>query len=919
GRVQITGMWYDDVGRMIDSVNYGTNAEADYDRDGIVDAPARSATKLRSTFAYDDDGNRYSATDPKDIEDRVGFDDLGRQTWTARNYEDEVPDAGEEDRDQIVRFAYTDGLRTTYTADLPSGSTDQVTTYYYGTDGGGATGDSDIATGHLLHQIAYPDSTGASDRMTYAYNAQSQRIYTKDQDGTVMDTSFDDSGRRTKEVASTLAAGIDGAVRRKAFAYDGLGRMTTATQYDATTAGSVVDQFEYTYGEWGRMTAFDLDVDSAVGSSGIAAYTTSIDYDLTWAGSAPTTRSGSRAVKPLELTMPTGLAYSFVQEATGYHREAGRTNSVTHRGTAVATFEFVGSRRVSSVTVEEFDFVMDYSGSSSGSYEDWDDFNRIKADEWVVDPGGSNKTFLHRGYNLDEGGFITGIYDYIEKNGSGAYVMDTLVTLDDLNRITSLQRGTLNGAGDTITNETMHQNRTLDLIGNVITRDLDWDADDVYTGADEYDESFTTNDVNEITDIDANSLTWSGAGALEDDGDDQQYVYDAWGRMVQVQDGASVVIGNYRRSALDHLIGEQLDREPDSDLDAADWHYMVPRPSDGGLLAEFSASDADALVERLWLGDFAASATGGFDCCAVIEERDDDMNGVLDRTTVLFVGSSGAVFGNWGDSPGKQIERIHYDMDGVPYLVPWGDTDADGDADATDQGNISLWWSFSLYNVRGDLDLDGDVDSADYSAHIQAGAAGVGLHTLDQNALAADCLLRSRWGLSAAVFRTTSEHMGTWLQRDLLEYVDGPSLYLSRLGNSLQYTDRNGLDVTAAPMDPIGRVNSCSAASVSAGGNTTEIVNQAGLRVMVGEPTRPNPRTHAEYRFSLAILSEDKNGYGVCQNGECDWTVEVFTQFQMRDPGGRWEPIRYNEGPPPTGNPAHADDYRLWHGGGTDG
>ncbi len=43
-----------------------------------------------------------------------------RQTWTARNYEDETPESAEPDKDQIVRYAYTDGLRTTYTADLPS-------------------------------------------------------------------------------------------------------------------------------------------------------------------------------------------------------------------------------------------------------------------------------------------------------------------------------------------------------------------------------------------------------------------------------------------------------------------------------------------------------------------------------------------------------------------------------------------------------------------------------------------------------------------------------------------------------------------------------------------------------------------------------------------------------------------------------
>lgn len=895
GRIQITAMWYDQVGRVEDSVEYGTNGGATFDRDGLT-VPARSATALRTTYDYDDDGSRFSVTDPKDIEDRWGFDDLGRQVWTARNYEDEVPESAEPDRDQIVRYAYTDGLRTTYTADLPTGSTDQVTTYYYGTDGGGATGDSDIATGHLLHQIAYPDSTGASDRMSYAYNAMSQEIYRKDQDGTVIDTSYDDAGRKAKEVASTLGTGINGDVRRKEFAYDGLGRMNTATQYDATTSGSVVDQVEHTHGEWGRMTAFALDVDSVVGAAGgIASYTTSIDYDLTWAGSAPTTRSGSRAVVPEDITMPTGHGYSFVQEATGYHREAGRTNSVTHRGTAVATFEFVGSRRVSSVTVEEFDFVMDYSGSSSGSYDDWDDFNRVTSDEWVVDPGGSNKTFLHRDYNLDEGGFITGIYDRIEKNGSGTYVMDTLVTLDDLNRITGLQRGTLSGAGETITNETMDQNRVLDLIGNVKSRTLDWNADDVYAGTDEYDESFTTNDVNEITDIDSNSLTWSGAGALTDDGDDRQFVYDAWGRMVQVKDGNGSVIGRYRRSAQDYLIGEQLDREPDGDVDSNDsWEYMVPRPSDGGLLASFDGSDADALVERLWLGDFATSPAGSFYSPGIIEKRDDDMDGTKDRTTVLFVDRTGSIYGNWGDGNGKQVERLFYGLDGVPYLLPWGDTDADADSDATDGGNVNIWWAFSIYDVRGDLDLDGDVDINDFAAHLTGIAGGMGELTSDRSSLGAQSLRRSQQ-LSLAVHRAALESVSRWSSRDQMEFVDGPNLYTINRNNSLRYTDRAGLCTKLWPVGPPFDYGDTGPGYVDFPLPPTG----AGCQGTVGWASSSNTNS-----YLFAAPRQDQSQNGTCTQSTATPCTFSFNLVLNIEPIGSWPIDKDKEGSP---------FFDLWH------
>jgi hypothetical protein len=58
------------------------------------------------------------------------------------------------DEDQTVSYAYTDGLQVTITADLPSGETDQVTSYTYGVSKGASAGDSKIAAGHLLQKVA---------------------------------------------------------------------------------------------------------------------------------------------------------------------------------------------------------------------------------------------------------------------------------------------------------------------------------------------------------------------------------------------------------------------------------------------------------------------------------------------------------------------------------------------------------------------------------------------------------------------------------------------------------------------------------------------------------------------------------------------------------------------------------------------
>lgn len=146
------------------------------------------------------------------------------------------------DDNQTVRYEYVDGLRTKIIADVPSPGTDQETVYTYGTVKGASAGDSKIATGHLLQKVAYPDSSSGTDVVTYAYDARSRQIWTKDQAGNVTEMAYDASGRLLSRAVSTLASGFDGAVRRIESAYDSLGRRSTVTQYDAASSGGVVDQ-----------------------------------------------------------------------------------------------------------------------------------------------------------------------------------------------------------------------------------------------------------------------------------------------------------------------------------------------------------------------------------------------------------------------------------------------------------------------------------------------------------------------------------------------------------------------------------------------------------------------------------------------------------------------------------------------------
>ncbi len=85
---------------------------------------------------------------------------------------------------------------------------------------------------------------------------------------------YDTLGRQTDRRATTIAGGLDGTIKRITTAYLARGLVDTVTQYDnaSKTSGTAKDQVQYSYDDWGNLTTFEQDVDSAIGASGRAAF-----------------------------------------------------------------------------------------------------------------------------------------------------------------------------------------------------------------------------------------------------------------------------------------------------------------------------------------------------------------------------------------------------------------------------------------------------------------------------------------------------------------------------------------------------------------------------------------------------------------------------------------------------------------------
>jgi len=808
GRIQITGTWYDSLDRQVDQVAFGTYGGSDFDRDGMS-APARSDTALRTTYGYATDGTVQDVTDPRALVRRTSYDDAGRVTSEIRNYGDGTPSGT--DSDVTVSYTYTDGLRTKITADLPAGSTDQETLYIYGTTNGTPSA-SEITTGHLLRAVVYPDSTNAgttesaintddSDVVSFAYDAQGREVLRKDQAGNIVETDLDGSGRLTQKRVTTLAGGFDGAVRRIATAYDGLGRRQTVTQYDnaAVGSGTVQDEVKLTYDGWGNLEKLEQDRNSAVGAGGSVD-----DYEVSYTYAKAT--AGRNTVRRTGITLPSSasVSYDYRSVAGRHDDDVSRVTTLTTGAVVVASYQYNGLGQVVEQDYNEIEVMWRQFGSTSGTYPDLDRFNRVTSSRWTKDLA-TDVDFYDVDITYDRNSNITLVADNVHSG------FDVSYSIDDIDRLTRAEEGTWNGSS--ITSRSRDQQWTLDHAGNWDEDKLDLNGDLNYTDTDEWHDCRTHNDVNELTgrDLDCTpgtggdnyTLSYDAAGNMTDDAKDYKYEYDAFNRLRKVKNQSDALVEENRYNGLGFRIAEHVDTDDDNDVDANDaWRYFA-YDERWRILAHFIDTDTDP-IEQYLPHNAGLDGMGGslYIDLVVLRERDTDANGSLDERLYYCQ--------NWRADVSALIERLagpssqltewaKYSAYGVPFGLPGGDADSDGDCDVTDVTQIQTWIDGSSYDVRGDIDLNGTVDSTDKST-VQNAFQGT---TLGRGVLSA---VVNRQGLAgyehdASIvsqyhvrYRMHEAPFGRWAQRDPLGYVDGFNLYEYVNSRPTTHIDPAGLD-----------------------------------------------------------------------------------------------------------------------------
>ncbi len=325
-----------------------------------------------------------------------------------------------------------------------------------------------------------------AETATYAYDDTNNLIDFTDQNGTQVDYAYDDLNRLTDRDA-TLGTGVGGDDTED-FAYDALNRLTEAKDDD-----SIV---QYTYDSLGRV----LTEKQGPNPLGTAGMTVTFTYD-----------DGGNATK---------IAYPSGFEARRTFDEIGRVTAIDDKSDAdVADFDLygAGSRRkqvsfangtTSTYTYDGFRRPTDIAHEDSGSTE-------FAGFEYGWDKN-DNPTYEERSHQSDKGD----AYDYDQANR----LIEVLQDADDPTNVTTY--------GDKV-------EYNLDDVLNfssVVTTPYGQSGSTV---------NYTSNGMNEYTDIGGTTRTFDDNGNLADDGT-YEYTYDWHNHLIKVEDsGTTDVVAEY--------------------------------------------------------------------------------------------------------------------------------------------------------------------------------------------------------------------------------------------------------------------------------------------------------------------------------------------------------------------------------------
>ncbi|MEZ6129849.1 MAG: hypothetical protein R3C59_14295 [Planctomycetaceae bacterium] len=492
--------------------------------------------------------------------------------------------------------------------------------------------------------------------------ATEQRI--TDQGGTVHEFDYDKLGRQIHDCVTTLGSGVDGAVRRITTSYEVRGMKATVTSWNdaSVTSGNVVNEAQFEYNDFGQLTH---DYQSHSGTVNVMT-TPSVQYGFV--------SGADNTIRPTSLTYPDGREILYDYDSSGSMADAlSRVASVVDddgSSTHLADYSYLGLRTFVETDYTEPDVEYTLVGTAGGNdsdtgdiYHGLDRFGRIDDSYWY--DYGSSADVDRIKYGYDRSGSRLWRENVVARSLSKEF--DEKYVYDQIQRLQEMGRGTLNSGRSALTSKTFAQDWFLDETGN-------WEGfkqDNNGNGTWDLNESRTSNDVNEITDItETAGASWvtpaySAAGNMttmpQPATPTSSYTatYDAWNRLVKIVDGSNTVSeyqydGAKRRIVQKEYVSGTLDQTR---------HLYYTEPSKWQVVEERIDSSTDPDRQFVWGQRYIDDL--------ILRDRDTTGNGTLDERLFALQDA------NWNvtsliDTSGTVQQRFNYDAYGMPEFLTSG-------------------------------------------------------------------------------------------------------------------------------------------------------------------------------------------------------------------------------------------------------
>ncbi len=509
-----------------------------------------------STPSEGGDSSRVQqVTDPRGLVTKTDYDLKGRTVRTIDNYVGFVPTAT---TDRTTQYAY-DGEDhvTQLQAVLPNNQV-QITQYVYGVN------TSVISSNDLLQKTEYPDqttgqpSTSSANQEVDTYNALGHTTQLVDRNGNTHTYIFDVLGRTISDQVTSLGTGVDSHVQRLDTAYDTQGNAYLFTSYSSPAGGTanIVNQVQDAFNGLGQLTAE------------YQAHTTAVDTTASPVVQYAYTQmaGGVNNSRLVSMTYPNGRIVDYGYNAgTGSAGLDDRISRLSYLADdnggnpqTLESYSYLGLGTVVQRTRPQLGISLTYLASGGPSdagdqYTGLDRFGRVVDQAWEI---GSTNTYTDRfqyGYDRDSNVLYksnqvnVSFGELYHANGAGN-------GYDGFNQLVSFSRGTLNATNDSITGTpSRNQTWTLDALGN-------WTSVTSAASGSPTTQNATFNAQNEVATVNGQGgSTYDNGGDMTTDQNGQQYVYDAWNRLMAVKAPAGqggAVLESYAYDALGRRLQE---------------------------------------------------------------------------------------------------------------------------------------------------------------------------------------------------------------------------------------------------------------------------------------------------------------------------------------------------------------------------